>query len=122
MRYGGAEDASDIRGSVQRDLPRASVELLQDIRARAQRQREWRADLTRREAHRLLDEEGPGRRRCRRLADDCAEALHEAALLEHEHAPAQGVDGDVPRRACERGCLGADPAGAAVGSAGQPYV
>ena len=68
---------------VQCDLPRSSFELLQDVRAGAQRERVRRADFSCREPDRLLDEERPGRRRRRRLADDRAKDLDEASLVEH---------------------------------------
>ena len=96
MGDGRAGTPPTFVSSVQRDLARAAVELLQDVRARAQRERERRADVGGPQRDRLLDEELAGRRRRRRLADDRLEDPHGSTGPVDGHRPARGVDDDVP--------------------------
>ena len=65
----GAERAGEAVPAVEGDLPGAALELLQDVRAGAGRERERPAVGARGERERLLDEEPPARRRRRRVAD-----------------------------------------------------
>ena len=62
--------AADVVEPVQRDLAWAAVELLQDVRPCARRERERRADIARPQRDGLLDEEPAERCRRGRLAHD----------------------------------------------------
>ena len=60
---GGPWNSADVQESVDCDLPRTAVELLQHVRARAQCERERRADVGGSQLDRFFDEELAARRR-----------------------------------------------------------
>ena len=100
--------------------PGAALELLQDVRAGAGRERERAAVGARGERERLLDEEPPARRRRRRVADHGEEVAYGAAGAVDVHAPGGELHGDPPRGGRGPGVRRPEPARVGVGPAGKP--
>ena len=106
---------------MQRDLPRASFEAPQHLRAGAQGQRCRPAGTASGHLHGLLDEEEAGRSRGRGLADHHPQGPHPAPVPVDADPALREADPDLPRGGVQPGSPGGDPAAGAVGAPRQPH-
>src|SRR6478736_6047334 len=97
MRDRGPQRARDVVRSVNRDLARTALELLEHGGPSAGGQRKGASGVVRGQRERLLDEEPALWRWRRRLADDSAEAAHRLAVAVDDDTAFAELDDDMPR-------------------------
>ena len=116
---GAAGSAAEVVGPVDADLPRSTLEFLEDVRPGAGGQRERAAGFVGGEGQRLLDEVRPPGSRGRGLADHRSELASDVAAAVDGDPAGGELDPQVPGRGGLPRPVRRDPACVPVGAAGK---